>query len=75
MVQNQVSMEGVAKGDLLFCKLLLVQSQSDVQGRCRVATISCSSCAKTQDAYDKLNCIDCEESSCSGACLQLLILG
>jgi hypothetical protein len=50
----------------------LGQAQSDVQGCRRVATAS-SSCAKAQDAYDNLNCIDGEGSPCSGACLQFQV--
>jgi hypothetical protein len=52
----------------------LGQAQRDVQGRCRVSTAS-SSCAKVQDAYDELNCVDGEGSPCRGACLQSLLLG
>jgi hypothetical protein len=51
----------------------LGQAQSDVQGCRRVAT-AISSCAKAEDAYDKFNCVDGEGSSCSGACLQSLLL-
>jgi hypothetical protein len=66
MVRDQVSMEGVAAP--------LGQAQSDVQGCCHLAAAS-SSCAKAQDAYNELNCVDGEGSSCSGACLQSLLLG
>jgi hypothetical protein len=61
MVRDQVSMEGVAKGDLLFCQLHLGQAQSDVQGRCRVA-------------YDELNCVGGEGSAYSDTYLQSLLL-
>jgi hypothetical protein len=49
----------------------LGQAQNNVQGRC-VATAS-SSCAKAQDAYEELDCVDGEGSPCSGACLQSLL--
>jgi hypothetical protein len=74
MVQDQASMGGVAKQGPIILPAPLGQAQSDVQGCCHVATAS-SSCAKAQDAYDELNCVDNEGSPCSGACLQTLVLG
>jgi hypothetical protein len=48
----------------------LGQEQSDVQGRCRVATAS-SSCAKAQGAYNELNCVHGEKFPCSGEQFQM----
>jgi hypothetical protein len=67
LVRDQVSTEGVAKRRPVVLRASLGQAQSNVQGRCRVATAS--SCAKAQDAYDELNCVNGEGSPCSGACL------
>jgi hypothetical protein len=53
------------------CRLVCLTA---VQGCHHVATAS-SSCAKAQDTYGELNCVDDKGSPCSGACLQLLVLG
>jgi hypothetical protein len=74
MVRNQVSIKDVAKRWAVVLPAPLGQAQSDVQGRCHVATAS-SSCTKAQDNYAKLNCVDGEESPCSSVCLQSLLLG
>jgi hypothetical protein len=53
-MQDQVSMEAVAKRWPVVLPALLEQAHSDVQRCCHVATAS-SSCVKAQDAYDELN--------------------
>ncbi|KAJ4425454.1 hypothetical protein ANN_28070 [Periplaneta americana] len=63
MVRDQVSTEGVAKQRPVTLQVPLGQGWSDVQGRCRVATVN-SSYAKAQDAYDELNCLNGQESLC-----------
>jgi hypothetical protein len=59
MVRNQLSVP-------------LEQAQSDVQGHCR-GVIASTSCAKAQDTYKELSCVDGEASLCSSACLQSLL--
>jgi hypothetical protein len=48
MMQDQMSMEGVAKWRPVVLPAPLGQAQSDVRGRCSVAAVS-SSCTKAQD--------------------------
>jgi hypothetical protein len=49
-------------------------STEQCEGCYHVVTAS-SSCAKVQDAYDEMNCVDGKESPCTSACIQLLLLG
>jgi hypothetical protein len=72
MVLDQVSKESVSKQLPVVLAATLGQAQSDVQGRCHVATAS-SSCIKAQNTYDELICIDGKGSPPSSACLQLLL--
>jgi hypothetical protein len=66
---DQVTMESVAKQ-----WPAVGQAQNNVQGHYGVPTAS-SSCAKAQDIYDELNCVEDEGFPCSGTCLQLFLLG
>ena len=73
-MRNQVNVEGVTKRWPVVLQVPLGQKQSDVQGRCRVATAN-SSYAKTQDDYDGLNRVNDQGSPRSGFCLRLHLQG
>ena len=65
---------GCGKTVTVALQVPLRQGQSDVQGHCHVATAN-SSYVKAQDAYNKLNRVNDQESPCSRFCLQLHLLG
>ena len=73
-VGDPMSTKGGVKRWSVASQVPLGHEQSDVQGRCRVATAN-ASCAKAQDAYDELNRVNDDQASpCSGFCLQLHFL-